>query len=52
MVQMQGGRCAVIGRTAGRRGEDQEIHLFDNNTINSRCCMKYNLKPSRIQENA
>ncbi len=44
MVQMQGGndidyprvismscqrsRCAVIGRPAGRRGADQEVHLF------------------------
>jgi len=25
--------CAVIGRSAGRRGEDQEIRLFINNAI-------------------
>ncbi|VAW41090.1 hypothetical protein MNBD_DELTA04-933 [hydrothermal vent metagenome] len=66
MVQMQGGNdvdypgvistscqlssCAVIGRPAGRRGEEYKMHLFVNNAINSRYCMKYNLKPSRIQE--
>jgi len=26
-------RCAVIGRPAGRRGEDREIRLFGNNAI-------------------
>ena len=65
MVQMQGGndvdypgvistscqrsRCAVIGRPAGRRGEDLRMSLFDNDAINSRYCMEYHLKPSRIQ---
>ncbi|VAW34910.1 hypothetical protein MNBD_DELTA04-456, partial [hydrothermal vent metagenome] len=41
--------CAVIGRPAGRRGEDQQIHFFGNNAINSMYCLEYNLKPSRIQ---
>jgi len=66
MVQMQGGndvdypgvistscqrgRCAVIGRPAGRRGEDQEMYLFEDNPINSGDSMKYQLKPSRIQD--
>ncbi len=66
MVQMQGGndvdypgvistscqrsRCAVIGRPAGRRGADQQIRLFGDNEINSKGCMEYYLKPSRIQE--
>jgi len=65
MVQMQGGndvdypgvistscqrsRCAVIGRPAGRRGEDQQIRLFGDNAMNSTNCMAYHLKPSRIQ---
>ncbi|VAW35837.1 hypothetical protein MNBD_DELTA04-745 [hydrothermal vent metagenome] len=39
--------CAVIGSPAGRRGEDQEMHLFVNNAINSIYCM-VRLKPSRI----
>ncbi|GBE12581.1 hypothetical protein BMS3Bbin14_01127 [bacterium BMS3Bbin14] len=66
MVQMQGGndvdypgvistscqrsRCAVIGRPAGRRGEEYKMHLFVNNATNSTGCMEYCLKPSRIQE--
>jgi len=49
MVQMQGGndvgypivistscqrgRCAVIGRPAGRRGADRQIRLFGDNAI-------------------
>ncbi|VAW37479.1 hypothetical protein MNBD_DELTA04-764 [hydrothermal vent metagenome] len=65
-VQMQGGNdvdypgvistscqrssCAVIGRPAGRRGEDQKIWLFVNNAINSIYCMEHHLKPSRIQD--
>jgi len=31
----QRGRRAVIGRPAGRRGEDRKIRLFSNNAINS-----------------
>ncbi|GBE13487.1 hypothetical protein BMS3Bbin14_01148 [bacterium BMS3Bbin14] len=66
MVQMQGGNdvdypgvisrscqrssCAVIGRPAGRRSEECKIHLFVNNAINSKCCLEYYLKPSRIQD--
>ncbi|GBE13793.1 hypothetical protein BMS3Bbin14_00898 [bacterium BMS3Bbin14] len=41
--------CAVIGRTAVRRGEDHKIHFFGNNTINSKYCLECHLKPSRIQ---
>ncbi|VAW38624.1 hypothetical protein MNBD_DELTA04-76 [hydrothermal vent metagenome] len=41
--------CAVIGRTAGRHGEDQQMHLFGNNAINSTYCMGHHLKTSRIQ---
>ncbi|GBE52512.1 hypothetical protein BMS3Bbin14_00984 [bacterium BMS3Bbin14] len=68
MVQMQGScdidypgvisrscqrsSCAVIGRTGGRRGEEYKMHLLDNNAINSRYCMKCNLKPSRIQDSS
>jgi len=29
----QRGRCAVIGRPAGRRSEGQKMHLFGNNAI-------------------
>jgi len=43
--------CAVIGRPAGRRGEEQKMRLFGNNAINSTYCLKYHLKPSRIQKN-
>ncbi len=43
--------CAVIGRTAGRRGEDHKMILFSNNATNSIYCMKCHLKPSRIQVN-
>ncbi|GBE13222.1 hypothetical protein BMS3Bbin14_01515 [bacterium BMS3Bbin14] len=66
MVQMQGGNdvdypgvistscqrssCAVIGRPAGRRGEEYKMHLFVNNAIHSTYCLEYYLKPSRIQE--
>ncbi|GBE13434.1 hypothetical protein BMS3Abin13_01740 [bacterium BMS3Abin13] len=46
----QRSRCAVIGRPAGRRGEDQKIRLFCNNAINFTYCLEYHLKPSRIQE--
>ncbi|VAW35752.1 hypothetical protein MNBD_DELTA04-716 [hydrothermal vent metagenome] len=65
MVPMQGGNdvdyhavisrsCqrssyAVLGQTAGRRGEDQKKRLFVNNAINSMYCMEHHLKPSRIQ---
>ncbi|GBE13839.1 hypothetical protein BMS3Bbin14_01587 [bacterium BMS3Bbin14] len=65
MVQTQGGNdvdypsmistscqrssCAVIGRPAGRRGEEYKIRLFVNNAINSIYCLEYYLKPSRIQ---
>ena len=45
----QRSRCAVIGRPAGRRGEDQKIRLFFNNAINFTYCLEYHLKPSRIQ---
>ncbi len=64
-VQMQGGndvdypsvistscqrsRCAVLDRPAGRRGADQEMRLFGDNIINSKYCIKYHLKPLRIQ---
>ncbi|GBE53546.1 hypothetical protein BMS3Bbin14_02044 [bacterium BMS3Bbin14] len=57
MVQMQGGSdvdypgvistscqrssCAVIGRPAGRRGEEYKMHLFVNNAINSTYCLEY-----------
>ncbi len=43
---------SVIGRPAGRRGADQKMHLFGDNAINSRYCIKYHRKPSRIQENS
>ncbi|VAW39061.1 hypothetical protein MNBD_DELTA04-1021 [hydrothermal vent metagenome] len=46
----QRSRCAVIGRTAGRRAEDRPIRLFSKNAINSRYCMNDHLRPSRIQE--
>ncbi|GBE13010.1 hypothetical protein BMS3Bbin14_01478 [bacterium BMS3Bbin14] len=42
-------RCAVIGRTAVRRGEEYKMHLFVNNAIDSTYCLEYYLKPSRIQ---
>ncbi|GBE13281.1 hypothetical protein BMS3Bbin14_02082 [bacterium BMS3Bbin14] len=41
---------AVIGRTAGRRGEGNKMSLLENNTINSICCMDCHLKPSRIKD--
>ncbi|VAW36584.1 hypothetical protein MNBD_DELTA04-1091 [hydrothermal vent metagenome] len=41
--------CAVIGRPAGRRGEEYKMHLFVNKAVNSTCCLEYYLKPSRIQ---
>ena len=45
----QRSRCAVIGRPAGLRGEDQQMSLVGDNAINPRYCIKYYLKPSRIQ---
>ncbi|GBE52582.1 hypothetical protein BMS3Bbin14_01056 [bacterium BMS3Bbin14] len=45
----QRSRCAVIGRAAGRRGEEYKMHLFVNNAINSTYCLEYDLNPSRIQ---
>ena len=57
MVQMQGGNdvdypgvisrscqrssCAVIGRPAGRRGEEYKTHLLVHNAIKSTCCLEY-----------
>ncbi|VAW39504.1 hypothetical protein MNBD_DELTA04-855 [hydrothermal vent metagenome] len=46
----QRSRCAVIGRTAGRRSEGHKMSLLENNAINSMCRMEYHPKPSRIQE--
>jgi len=40
----------VIGRRAGRRGENQPMGLFRDNAMNPTDCMKYHLKPSRIQD--
>jgi len=64
MVQMQGGndvdypgaistgcqrrKCAVIGRPAGGAVKTR-MRLFGDNATNSRYCMQYHLKPSRIQ---
>ncbi|VAW40930.1 hypothetical protein MNBD_DELTA04-847, partial [hydrothermal vent metagenome] len=42
--------CAVIGRPAGRRGEEYKMHLFVNKATNSTYCLEYHLKPSRIQD--
>ena len=50
-MSCQRSSCAVIGRPAGRRGEEYKMHLFVNNAINSLGCLGYYLKPSRIQEN-
>ncbi|VAW34259.1 hypothetical protein MNBD_DELTA04-1596 [hydrothermal vent metagenome] len=41
--------CAIIGRTAGRRGAEYKMHVFVSNAINSTYCLEYYLKPSRIQ---
>ena len=45
----QRSRCAVIGRPAGRRGEEYKMHVFVSNAINSTYCLEYYLKPSLIQ---
>ncbi len=38
----QRSRCAVLGRPAGRRGENQGRHLFGDNAIKSACYMEHN----------
>ncbi|VAW40402.1 hypothetical protein MNBD_DELTA04-1510 [hydrothermal vent metagenome] len=49
LTSCQRSRCAVTGRTAGRRGEGNKMSFLENNTINSIYCMDCHLKPSRIQ---
>ncbi|VAW34394.1 hypothetical protein MNBD_DELTA04-1241 [hydrothermal vent metagenome] len=49
-LSCQRSSCAVLGRTAVRRGKEYKMHLFVNNAINSLGCLEYYLKPSRIQE--